>query len=117
MWPKCVAYNQLDVCWPVGIQRIMGSTGAFTFHYSSVLKKLRDKLVQSIYLFPQAVDGQLLNKTYAEIIRKTKIKPDKTFQPKYYGGYYGKEDFGTSHVSILAENGDAVSVTGTVNYL
>lgn len=35
----------------------------------------------------------------------------------YYGGFYQQtKDQGTTHVSILAENGDAVSVTDTINY-
>ncbi len=59
----------------------------------------------------------MLNKTIGDLIRKEKIKMDKTFNASYYGGYYGTDDFGTSHTSILAENGDAVAVTGTINYL
>ncbi len=37
--------------------------------------------------------------------------------PSYYGAdiYLPVEDHGTAHASILAPNGDAVSVTSTVN--
>eukprot|EP00794_Sanderia_malayensis_P013928 gene13928-15380_t len=61
--------------------------------------------------------NQMLNSTVADLIRKNKIKMDKTFNASYYGGYYGTDDFGTSHVSVLAKNGDAVSVTGTINFI
>ena len=38
--------------------------------------------------------------------------------PKWYGAdFYNVEDAGTSHMSILAPNGDAVSVTSTINLL
>lgn len=50
-----------------------------------------------------------------EKIRKNKIKLDKTFKPDYYGGAWGKDDFGTSHTSIIAENGDALGMTNTIN--
>lgn len=45
------------------------------------------------------------------------IEPDKTYNDfKHYGAEYSiVEDHGTAHVSILAENGDAISITSTIN--
>lgn len=58
----------------------------------------------------------LLSKRYADETR-AKIYDTKTFHdPEYYGvKQYMKEDDGTGHLSIVAPNGDAVSVTSTIN--
>lgn len=59
----------------------------------------------------------LTNVEYANEIRK-KIDDKKTHDVDYYGGHFGsQEDHGTAHISILASNGDAISVTGTINYI
>ena len=56
-------------------------------------------------------------KAYADAIR-SKIDPIKTHDELYYTNFTGKyeETPGTSHVSVLSPNGDAVSVTSTINY-
>ncbi|XP_025832385.1 glutathione hydrolase 1 proenzyme [Agrilus planipennis] len=71
---------------------------------------------------PRFVDGMdtlmdnLMSTDYANSIRSL-ITDDKTFQnPVHYGvnaSFF--EDHGTAHLSVLAENGDAVSVTSTIN--
>lgn len=66
----------------------------------------------------QALVKNLTNVEYANAIRK-KIDDTKTHNDiDYYGGHFSaQEDHGTAHISILALNGDAISVTGTVNYI
>lgn len=48
---------------------------------------------------------------------RSMIEPDKTFNDyKHYGADYSiVEDHGTAHVSVLAENGDSISITSTIN--
>jgi len=63
---------------------------------------------------------QLVNKlTSKEFAREVagKINDHKTSQdPAYYGAVkVATEDHGTAHISVLAANGDAVSVTSSVN--
>ena len=46
-----------------------------------------------------------------------KIKSFPYPNESYYGGYYSQQpDYGTSHLSILSEEGDAVAATDTINF-
>lgn len=57
----------------------------------------------------------MLTPEFGEKIR-TKINDHKTFQdPEHYFGKFVKADQGTGHTSILAPNGDAISVTSSTN--
>ncbi|XP_058443562.1 scoloptoxin SSD14-like [Malaya genurostris] len=58
----------------------------------------------------------LTSKPYADDVR-TKIDDNRTFTDyEYYGAEFAEqEDHGTAHVSVLASNGDAVAITGTIN--
>lgn len=55
---------------------------------------------------------------FAQEMRK-KIDDEKTSNDiSFYGGNFGApEDHGTAHISVLAPNGDAISITGTINYV
>ena len=56
------------------------------------------------------------NLTIGKQIRENKLTLNMTHPSSYYGGDWGEDDFGTSHLSLLAENGDAVAATATINY-
>lgn len=58
----------------------------------------------------------MLDPAFNANLRK-KIDDNRSFPPSYYGGNFlgTTKSAGTSHMSVLAPNGDAVSVTSTVN--
>lgn len=84
---------------------------AFKFAYAK-----RTELGDPDFVDVTEVLKDLTSEEYATTIR-AKILDNTTFNSAdHYGGiYYNKEDHGTAHMSILAANGDAVSVTSTVN--
>lgn len=59
---------------------------------------------------------KMLTPAFAEQIRQ-QINDNATVNdPKHYGGEFNViNDKGTSHISILAKNGDAISVTSSIN--
>lgn len=61
----------------------------------------------------------MLNLTSDAYAYQTYLMINDTFtmnNASYYGADFSTpEDFGTSHLSVLAPNGDAVSVTSTIN--
>lgn len=72
-------------------------------------------LLGDVVLDPQFLN-EFTNKTYAKHIRNL-IWDNQTFNdPHHYGHIFdnGKDD-GTAHISVLARNGDAITVTSTIN--
>ena len=48
---------------------------------------------------------------------RQKIKDNGTYNNvSYYARFYSDEDHGTTHLAVLAKNGDAVSLTSSINY-
>lgn len=57
----------------------------------------------------------MISDDFADTIR-SKISDDSTQSENYYGGeFVNSESDGTSHLSIIAEDGSAVAVTSTIN--
>ncbi len=59
------------------------------------------------------VEANLLDDNFVNKIR-SKINDEKTFPSSYYGAEAGKETPGTTHISVLANDG-AVSLSSTIN--
>ena len=59
----------------------------------------------------------MLNETFANELR-LKIKDTPYPNQTYYGGFYSQEQdpYGTTHMSVLSEEGDAVAATDTINF-
>lgn len=64
----------------------------------------------------QELAQNLTSPEYAEAVR-LKINDKRTFDdPKYYGAEFEVvNDHGTSHLSVIAPNGDAIAITTSVN--
>lgn len=58
----------------------------------------------------------MVNSDFADRIRQL-ISEDRTYNDSYYNITPSPDRFGTTHVSVLAEDGSAVSVTSTINQM
>ena len=78
-------------------------------------KKKKRKKEEEVFCF------QLLQKmtspAYARYLRDA-IDPTRTFDPDHYTNISGApwREEGTSHISVIGPDGDAVSATSTINY-
>lgn len=66
----------------------------------------------------QTFMDQLVDPDYANHVRSL-IQDNQTYNDyKHYGGQYAlTEDHGTAHIAVLSANGDAVSMTSTINQM
>lgn len=86
------------------------TTEAFKFAYAKRTAMGDDQFVDMTGLVQN-----LTSPDYAAAIR-SQIWDNRTFTADYYQPDFGvKEDHGTSHLAIIAPDGDAVGVTSTVN--
>ncbi|KAI8909590.1 gamma-glutamyltranspeptidase [Gorgonomyces haynaldii] len=73
--------------------------------------------VDPVYRNITSIYKQFLSQESVDLVR-SKVNDDKTFDPKYYDPEFQVKDTpGTMHISILTANGEAVTLTSTVNLL
>ncbi|KAK3786014.1 hypothetical protein RRG08_023436 [Elysia crispata] len=83
---------------------------AFKFAYAK-----RTALGDEDFVDVKELVANLTSKTYANRIRQL-ITDNSTHDYQYYGpSFYTPKTSGTSHMSVIDQNGNAVSVTSTIN--
>uniref|UniRef100_A0AAY5KRS4 Glutathione hydrolase n=1 Tax=Esox lucius TaxID=8010 RepID=A0AAY5KRS4_ESOLU len=65
---------------------------------------------------PKIDASYMVDSDFADQIR-TLISKDRTYNNSYYNVKPSPDRYGTTHVSVLAEDGSAVSVTSTINQI
>jgi len=79
---------------------------------SGVFQRIRSK---NVHNGPPQVARKMLSQETGDRLRH-KIRDSMTYDDvKYYAQSFSDADYGTTHVAVLAPNGDAVSVTTTIN--
>lgn len=58
----------------------------------------------------------LTGKNFADKVRE-KISSDRTYGPSHYNVTPSQDSMGTTHVSVIAEDGTVVSATSTINQM
>ncbi|VVB09758.1 unnamed protein product [Arabis nemorensis] len=93
---------------PLGVHRLIEALK----HAFAVRMNLGDP--DFVAEVPKVVSDMLSLKLAQDL--KRKINDDKTFDPKFYGGKWSQiDDHGTSHLSIIDQERNAVSMTSTIN--
>lgn len=89
-------------------------TEAFKFAYAMRTKLGDDKYVKSV----KSVVRKITSYDFAMKIRR-KINDNRTYKDyEHYGAKTSsKDDHGTSHINLIAPNGDSIAATGTINTL
>ncbi|KAL3273289.1 hypothetical protein HHI36_014743 [Cryptolaemus montrouzieri] len=76
----------------------------------------RTELGDTNFVDIKSLIDNLTDVNYAKEIQRKINDTGTNNEPEYYGGVvYNKEEHGTAHISVISEEGDAVSVTSSVN--
>ena len=74
------------------------------------------RVMSTCSLFPLQVAQQMVEQQLGDRLRG-KIQDDRTHDNvSYYAQSFSDADYGTTYVAVLAQNGDAVSMTNTINH-
>lgn len=69
-----------------------------------------------VFLYLSQTAKKFTEESFADLIRSS-ISDHETHDPQYYNISLDLDQVGTTHVSVLAEDGSAVSVTSTINHM
>lgn len=77
----------------------------------------RSQLGDPDFVDVEKIVAHFLSEEYAQIVSE-RIDEHKTFSDptEYFAKFISPDNDGTSHISIIAANGDALSVTSSINY-
>ncbi|KAM6984866.1 glutathione hydrolase 5 proenzyme [Aplochiton taeniatus] len=98
---------------------IEGDQKVQTYHYYVEAAKFANgqrRTVLDLSVNPGKNASHLIDSTFVEGIRSL-ITRERTYNDSYYNLRPSSDRFGTTHVSVLAEDGSAVSVTSTINHM
>ena len=80
----------------------------------SLINKTLAECYENLLIFQKRALQMLDPKTGNRI--RNKIRDDKTHKDvRYYADFFSNADYGTTHVAVLVPDGDAVSVTSSIN--
>ncbi|XP_055023198.2 gamma-glutamyltransferase 5a [Misgurnus anguillicaudatus] len=100
-------------------ESLQGKENILTYHrYAETCKFANGlkKFIKDPNFASQTEAVEIIQKHFADKVR-AKINPDRTHDISYYNVTPFLDSHGTTHVSVLAEDGMAVSVTSTINYI
>ncbi|KAL3273405.1 hypothetical protein HHI36_014851 [Cryptolaemus montrouzieri] len=101
----------LDISQPKSLTNLQRIVESFKFAYG-MRTRLGDTNTTAMNKFVKDLASMEKAKLTVKLIKDNKTSQD----PEYYGAQIAKiGDHGTAHISVLAPDGDAVSVTSTVN--
>ncbi|XP_046904404.1 gamma-glutamyltransferase 5a [Hypomesus transpacificus] len=98
---------------------VMGEQKILTYHrYIEACKFANGlrKYIRDPQFNPEGKAFNFTKQNFADHIR-SKISSDRSYDDPYYDVTPYVESMGTTHVSVLAEDGSAVSVTSTINHI
>ncbi|XP_008335116.1 gamma-glutamyltransferase 5a [Cynoglossus semilaevis] len=89
-----------------------------TYHRYVEALKFANGLKKDLHprLTTEAMGRKLTEDDFADRIR-TLILSDRTHEPQFYNISHHLDTVGTTHLSVLAEDGSAVSVTSSINHI
>ncbi|XP_041644082.1 gamma-glutamyltransferase 5a [Cheilinus undulatus] len=95
---------------------LTGEKKKLAYHHYIEAFKFVNGIKKDIWSSSAQMAKKFTEDSFADYIRNL-ISDDRTHKPQYYNITPHLDSIGTTHVSVLAEDGSAVSVTSTINHI